>query len=175
MKETCSHILLFLPDSLDRQNVGFLEGFSTKCNNSLAIFIINNELLAKSSSSIIGYCSHKTPDQEVGNCLTDTEWVHINIDTDEIKINRNKSHNEKECVITCIEYDYNLFVKTETLDIFPEYYGAHFETLINAIKQRREERPKKTYSKFLSLFSYILVNFMYIYFQIILKVKCYNT
>lgn len=170
MKETCTHVLLFLPDTLDRQNVGLLEGFSAKYNDTLAIFIINEELLSKSSGSIIGFCSQLTPEREFGKHLPNAEWVHINIDTGEIRINNSTTHREKDCIVTCIEYNYNLFAKTETVDVFPECYGVHFEALINSIKRKNEERSKKRSSKLFSLFSCLLVNFIYVYFQIVLKV-----
>lgn len=170
MKEKCGHVLLFLPDSLDRRNVGFLEGFSNKYNDTLAIFIINEELLSQSSGNIIGYCSQRTPEQECGKHLKNAEWVHININTGEIKLN-NASNKENTSVVTCIEYDYKLFARTETLDIFPGDYGVHFETLINSIKHRNKQRYAKTRSKFLSFFSRLLISFIYLYLQIVLKVS----
>lgn len=157
MREKRDHVLIFIPNTLDRKNVGFLEGFAMKCDDSLAIFILNEKLLIQSSINIIGYCSHKTPKDELGKYSTDAEWVHINIDTGEIKVNNGGVRDDNHSV-TCIEYDYNLFVKTETVDIFPEVYGIHLETLTRSIRRNNEQRHRKRNSTFFTLFNFLLLN-----------------
>lgn len=125
-------VFVFLPDSLQRDRIGFLEGFSGKCEDTQAFFVLKEKLNEDSVDSI-GYVSEVTP--ENGKILENkAEWVHVNIRTGEVKICGGGT--DVEYCVTCIRYDYEVFVQSDAVLLAPHKYGVYFQTLVRSIKSR---------------------------------------
>lgn len=130
-------VLVFLPDTLQRDRVGFLTGFTGKCEDTQAFFVLKEKLNNDSVDSI-GYVSEVTPENQYNS---NAEWLHINSKTDKIKI----CGNETDYCVTSVRYNYNSFVKSEAISLVQSKHGVFFETLVRAIKNRCVERNQIFY------------------------------
>lgn len=155
--------LVFLPDSLQLNSVGFLEGFSGFCEDTQAFFVLSKKLKSSSVDSI-GYVSEVTPENgKVNNCRSTVEWLHINGNTGEMKICG--SDSDVEYCVTCIRYDYRLFVESEAVLIDNKKYGVYFETLVKSLKnkclKKYREKRKTVYGLIVFIFKLfgIVTNF----------------
>lgn len=128
-------VLIFLPDSLRLNSVGFLEGFLGQCEGTQAFFVLS-EAAKDNSVDSIGYVSEITPENRVvNNCRnTSSEWLHINCNTGVIKVCG--SGSDVEYSITCVRYDYRLFFESEAVLLDSKKYGVYFETLVAAMKKK---------------------------------------
>lgn len=166
MTATIKNAFIFLPDLLDQENIGFLEGFSVKCEENLVVFVLSEELGSDSSHSI-GYVSAKTP-ENVDVYRKGSEWLHINCKSGAIKLN-----NATKCNLTCLRYNYNLFAKSEILTSNTDKYGFYFQTLINSIKMKQTEKHEIKNKSLNSAFLFFMVHLFGTFSILILQVKLY--
>lgn len=132
-------ILVFLPNSLRLDSVGFLEGFSKECEDSNG-FVVVNDQLKKDGAGSIGYVSSVTPENRKEKTYQNiAQWLHINSNTGELKV----FGTDVEYCITCIKYDHKIFAGSEVTLIQTKNYGVYFETLLKSVK----DKCSKKYSK----------------------------
>lgn len=136
--------LIFLPEALRCDEIGFLEGFSGRCEGVLAFFVLKQRLSGDSADSI-GYVSDVTPRENSNSA----EWVHVNRASGEITVCGGQ--NGVNYRVTCVKYDYELFVKTEVVMMDCVKYGVYFETLLRSIKQKCQEKRKQFFRNLLIL------------------------
>lgn len=157
-----SNVFVFLPDTLNCNDFGMLEGFSRNDGDIISFFVTNDKLQTVSPNSI-GYVSEITPSKAQSIMERDSEWIHININTQKIFVNSLSAVSN----ITCIRYNYSLFHKSEMLQACSDEYGSHFRTLIEAI-QRRKIKSGITNKRlnFIPLIVYLMNLFLYIFVKV---------
>lgn len=129
-------ILIFIPDTLEKSNIGFLEGFSKFSKNNLTFYITNDKLVNVSPKSM-GYCSEYTPVKSSFDGQHDAEWIHLNNKTGTITVHGIKNEYDVRNKIHNISYDYNAFKNLDLTCFKHQNYGEHFELLAKKIQDHR--------------------------------------
>lgn len=159
-----NNVFVFLPNTLKSEKLGLLEGFSVRHSDYVALFVLNDELQTI-TSDCIGYVSENSP-EKLTTFTKDCEWIHINASTSEIRLNNIRVDDTYNT--TCIIYDYDIFSKSEALDVYYRNYGDCFQTLINALQQRKLKSKIET--RQFSRINFLMIYAVAVYLGLSLKV-----
>lgn len=145
-------VLIFVPSTLNMDNIGFLEGFAKKVEDNL-IFYITSDKLALEAGYTVGYCSTHTP----YNMFTakDSEWLHINSTTHEFTINNidAQEYNDK---FTIILYDIKAFSKCDITTFKYQKYGDQFNELCFALNKSSFKAVKPRFMILYIVFMFLI-------------------
>lgn len=144
-------VFIFAPNTLNKNDIGFLEGFTREINDNLVFYITNDKLILTSDNTV-GYCSSQTP----YNIFTreDSEWIHINNTTHEIQIN-NLDNYEYEAGYTIILYDINAFAECDITTFRLQEHGEHFDELCSTLHKINYNTVKPRF-----MIAYIILMFL---------------
>lgn len=121
--------IIFIPDSLDEQKSGLLEGFFKEFQDCEAYFITNDKVI-KDTSRCIGHISKK--DAKDLKPLNGGRWIHINPLYTSITL-PNESHDK----ILKVYYKINVFKKIYKIQPDVMDLGIYFQELISYFQTRR--------------------------------------
>lgn len=123
-------IFVFIPDSLEKTNVGFLNGFVVNKENQDA-FYITKDKLNMDPAKCIGYCG-------MSMNISKDNWIHINYYDGTLHVNQISCDNNEDYNLIFIVYDYYTFCKSEIVQLTCQTYGQHFGKLARALKDNTE-------------------------------------
>lgn len=136
--------LIFVPNVLNFEKIGNLEGFSKFYNNELVFYITNDELLT-TCNSVIGYCSDNIP-----NCIhitNNTPWIHVKRKTGFTTVIGLSNNFDFDKEIIYVRYDYDVLKKSDLKTFAFENYGEHFEILANAVQEKYLLESQQNFNK----------------------------
>lgn len=131
-----------MPQTLECDKIGFLQGFSRNRNNILAFYVTSKEVLKK-NSNCLGYCSETAPTGQFRDTKS-PEWIHLNSKTGEVTV-----YNLEDGIICedknliCITYDYEVFQRMDLVATYCQEYGEHFQILAESICSKKVVKPQK--------------------------------
>lgn len=117
-------VFVFIPDTLEKSNVGFLSGFVINKGNQ-SQFYITRDRLKIDPTNCIGYCGMSTN-------LSKLNWIHINYYDETLKVN--EMANNEDFRLVFVVYDYFLFRNSEIVHLSSSSYGEHFNNLCKSLK-----------------------------------------
>lgn len=119
-------ILVFIPDSLEKTNVGFLYGFVINIEFQSEFYIIRDKLCID-PTNCIGYCGMSTN-------FSKYNWLHMNFYDGTLKVNEISCDNNQDYNLIFIIYNYKTFKNSEIVHLESRSYGEHFNNLSRALK-----------------------------------------
>lgn len=119
-------IFVFIPDTLEKSNVGFLSGFVIN-NDNQSEFYITRDRLKIDPTNCIGYCGMSTN-------FSKLNWIHINYYDETLKVNEIACTNNEDYRLVFVIYDYFLFRNSEIVHLSSISYGNHFNNLCKSLK-----------------------------------------
>lgn len=163
--------LIFVPNVLNFEKIGNLEGFSKFYNNELVFYITNDELLT-TCNSVIGYCSDNIP-----NCIhitNNTPWIHVKRKTGFTTVIGLSNNFDFDKEIIYVRYDYDVLKKSDLKTFAFENYGEHFEILANAVQEKYLLESQQNFNKIIySLWNIMIfmLSTILIIINLLLKVR----
>ncbi|RZC41888.1 Gpi1 domain containing protein [Asbolus verrucosus] len=121
--------LIFIPDTLQTNKSGYLEGVH-KLHNECEAFYITNNTLVKETADIIGYVSSDAAKIKI----KDFKGVHLDNLTNRVTIINNSSAD-----LVKIVYDYEAFRKCDGLNS-ENQYGVHFKFLMDRLRRGHQNK-----------------------------------
>ncbi|KRT85896.1 hypothetical protein AMK59_2924 [Oryctes borbonicus] len=145
-------VFIFVPNTLDMDNIGFLEGFAKRIDDNLIFYVTSDKLLLEAGCTV-GYCSSQTP----YNMFTanDSEWLHVNNTTREFTIN-NINTQEYDDRFTIILYDIKAFSKCDITTFKLQKYGDQFNELRTALNKLSYKMVKPRFMILYIVFMFLI-------------------
>lgn len=141
------NILIFIPNSLNLNKSGYLEGFWKECEDCEAYYV-TNDITIKQTGNVVGFLGSDV--SKVKNF--DTKAVFIDTNSKITLLNYGAFANPN---LVRIVYDFKAFRDCDDLEN-EEVYGAHFKFLSEHLRKRRYKNEENGRGNVFTLFIFML-------------------